>query len=82
MPCRVMILRADDPAQTRAVSIPDDVSAEEALRHATQLIAELQSAQPDTPWSDIEAALEDQGFTSIETLVGPVWCTQRPRGRT
>ncbi|MFO7604634.1 MAG: hypothetical protein R6X06_12605 [Gammaproteobacteria bacterium] len=68
---RLMILPAHDYKSTRLVKIPDDFEAHEVFRHVTGIIAEVEEQNPGYQWDDILSALEDQGFESVEFILGP-----------
>jgi hypothetical protein len=67
----LMILSARDPEDIRLVRVPADYEPHEAYRHVTGLIAAVEEENPDYDWTDIEAALEDNGFSSVEFVLGP-----------
>jgi hypothetical protein len=67
----LMILSARDPEDIRLVRVPADYEPHEAYRHVTGLIAAVEEENPDYDWADIEAALEDNGFSSVEFVLGP-----------
>ncbi len=66
-----MILPAGDPQGIRLVRVPDDYEQHEAYRHVTGLIAGIEEQNPDYSWADIEAVLDDNGFESVEFILGP-----------
>ena len=55
----------------RLLSIPEDFSERDAVRHVTALIAEIQEEEGEMRWEELAAALEDHGFTSVEFTCGP-----------
>ncbi|HUT41397.1 MAG TPA: hypothetical protein VM011_08660 [Gammaproteobacteria bacterium] len=67
----LMILSARDPKNIRLVRVPADFEAHEAYRHVTALIATVEENDPDYDWADIEALLEDNGFSSVDFILGP-----------
>ena len=67
----LMILSARDPKNIRLVRVPDDFEPHEAYRHVTALIAAVEENDPDYDWADIEALLEDNGFSSVDFILGP-----------
>jgi len=67
----LMILSASDPEDIRLVRVPADYEPHEAYRHVTGLIAAVEEENPDYDWADIEAALEDNGFSNVEFVLGP-----------
>lgn len=71
MSTKVMILPSKSPEQIRLVGIPEDMHEQEAYRHATGVIAAAEEANPNYTWEDIEDALDDQGFLSVEFVLGP-----------
>ena len=71
MPETLMILSARDPENIRLVRVPSDYEPHEAYRHVTGLIAAAEEDNPDYDWADIEALLEDKGFSSVEFILGP-----------
>lgn len=71
MPDTLMILSARDPKDIRLVRVPADFEPHEAYRHVTALIAAVEEDDPDYDWADIEAVLEDNGFSSVSFVLGP-----------
>ena len=71
MSVRLMVLPAGEPGAIRVVSIPVDVEEQEAFRHATGIISEVQEENPDYAWLDIEDALEKHGYRVLEFVLGP-----------
>jgi len=67
----LMILSARDPENIRLVRVPADFEPQEAYRHVTALIAAVEENDPDWDWADIEAILEDNGFSSVDFILGP-----------
>ncbi|MEZ5541810.1 MAG: hypothetical protein R3F42_07185 [Pseudomonadota bacterium] len=70
-PANLMVLSAHDPERIRLVRVPADYEPHEAYRHVTALIAAVEEDDPDYDWSDIEALLEDNGFSSVDFILGP-----------
>ena len=68
---QLMLLPATSPSAMRLVKIPYDFESHEAFRRVTGLIAEVEHENPDYDWEDIEAILEDQGFETVEFVLGP-----------
>lgn len=68
---RLMILPAHDYKSIRLVKIPDDFEEHEVFRHVTGIIAEVEEQTPDYQWDDVQAALEDHGFETVEFILGP-----------
>lgn len=66
-----MLLPAATPPAMRLIRIPDDYESQEAFRRVTGLIAEVEGNDPDYDWEDIQAMLEDQGFETVEFVLGP-----------
>ncbi|MFQ5469928.1 MAG: hypothetical protein ACE5EH_06415 [Gammaproteobacteria bacterium] len=71
MNTRLMILPSIKYDQVRLVKIPDDMEANEAYRCATSLIAGIQEEAGEYTWDDIEQELEDNGFETVEFILGP-----------
>jgi hypothetical protein len=71
VPDTLMILSARDPENIRLVRVPADYEPHEAYRHVTGLIAAVEEDDPDCEWADIEAVLEDNGFSSVHFILGP-----------
>lgn len=71
MPNMLMILPAQDSKKIRAIKVPDDFEAQEAFRRVTGLIAAIEESNPQYRWDDIQAMLEDNGFESVDFLLGP-----------
>jgi hypothetical protein len=68
---RLMVLPSAKPEGIRVVSIPDDVEAQEAFRHATGVISGVEESEPDYTWEDIEDALDEHGYRVLEFVLGP-----------
>jgi len=68
---KLMILPSKNPAKVRLVAIPEDLDAQEAFRHATGVIAELEEEDPAGPMEAIYEALEERGFRRVEFVLGP-----------
>jgi hypothetical protein len=68
---KLMILSATDPREIRLVRVPDDYEEHEAYRHVTGMIAAIEENDADYGWDDIEAALSDEGFESVDFILGP-----------
>lgn len=71
MSTKVMILPSKKPEQIRLVGIPEDMHEQEAFRYATGVIAAAEEANPNYTWEDIEDALDDKGFLSVNFVLGP-----------
>lgn len=71
MSCKVMVLPSSDSAQIRLVTLPDDMEAHEAFRHATGVIAAAEEANAEYTWEEIEDALDAHGFKTLEFVLGP-----------
>ena len=67
----LMILPAKDANAIRLVRIPDDLEKHEAFRHVTSLIGTVEETNPNYSWSDIAEVLEDNGFETVEFILGP-----------
>jgi hypothetical protein len=68
---RLMVLPSAKPEGIRVVSIPDDVEAQEAFRHATGVISGVEESDSDYTWEDIEDALDEHGYRVLEFVLGP-----------
>ncbi len=68
---KLMILPAKDPNTVRLVRIPEDYDPHEVFRHVTGLIAQVEEENPTYQWPDIEMALEDHGFETVDFILGP-----------
>ena len=68
---KLMILPSNDHEKIRLVRIPDDYEEHEVYRFATGLIAGIEEQIPDYNWDDIMEALEEQGFSEVEFILGP-----------
>lgn len=71
MSTRIMLLPSRDSSKVRLIEVPEDLKEQEAYRHATGIIAAIEEKSPDWSWDDIEDALEEHGFRSIEFIMGP-----------
>lgn len=68
---RIMVLPSRHPEQLRVVSIPEDIEAHDAYRHATGIIAAVQEENSDCTWEDLQEALEAHNFRVLEHVLGP-----------
>ncbi len=68
---KIMVLPATEAADIRIVCIPDDVEAQEAFRHVTGVISEVEEHNPDYQWEDIEDALDEHGYQVQAFVLGP-----------
>jgi len=71
MNTRYMLLPAKDPAKARLLRMPEDMEEHEAFRCVTGVIGEVQDAAADWEWEDVLDALEINGFTSVDFILGP-----------
>jgi len=68
---RLMILPSKDLGRVRLVTIPTDISPQEAYRFVTGLVSEVPRAD-EQGWVDaVMDSLEDQGFARVDFLLGP-----------
>jgi hypothetical protein len=67
----LMILPASDAKSIRLIRIPDDYESHEAFRHVTGLIAAVEEQNPGCDTDEIMTVLEDQGFETVEFILGP-----------
>lgn len=68
---RLMILPSKDLGRVRLVTIPKDISPQEAYRFVTGLVSEVPRAD-EQGWVDaVMDSLEDQGFARVDFLLGP-----------
>jgi hypothetical protein len=75
MSTRVMLLPSSkNTERARIVALPSDMSDKEAVRSITGLIGAIQQESDDYSWEeDILPKLEEHGFQSVETCIGPAW---------
>jgi len=71
MSVRLMVLPAGEPGGIRVVSIPEDREEQEAFRHVTGIISEVEESAPEYAWEDIEDALEEHGYRVLDFVLGP-----------
>jgi len=71
MSARLMILPACAHEKVRLVRIPRDMEAHEAYRHATGVISRVEEMNPDYDWQEIEDALDEHGFETVDFVLGP-----------
>jgi len=71
MSIKLMVLPASAPEKIRLVTIPRDIEKHEAFRHATGVISQVEEANPDYDWDDLEDALESHGFQTVDFVLGP-----------
>lgn len=68
---KLMILPGRRSETIRLVSIPEDVESHEAFRHVTGVISNVEERIPDYTWDDLEDALEEHGYRSVDFILGP-----------
>lgn len=66
-----MLLPSHNVANIRLLRIPNDYQGQEAFRHITGLIAEVEANNPKCVWDDIAEHLETQGYEVMNFLLGP-----------
>lgn len=71
MECNIMVLPSIHPEKTRVLRIPADMDRKEAFRYATGVIAESEECSPDCDWDEIEDALNEHGFETLDFVLGP-----------
>ena len=69
MDTRLMLLPAANIDQIRLLEIPSDYEEHEAFRHVVGIIAAAEEQEGTV--EDIIEALEEQGFMSVNFLLGP-----------
>ncbi|MBD3670424.1 MAG: hypothetical protein HUJ29_06590 [Gammaproteobacteria bacterium] len=73
MPERLMLLPCKTFELPVLVSVPEDFGKEEAFRHVTGLIAQVEEDDPAAfARDDIVDILEQHGFTEVVYEMGPV----------
>lgn len=69
---RLMLLPCKKFDRPVLVNVPDDFGEEEAFRHVTGLIAQVEEKDPATfSRDDVLDLLEAHGFTEVEYQLGP-----------
>lgn len=68
---KFMILPSKDVANIRLLRILTDYTAQEAFRHVTGIIAELENSDAACTWDDIAEQLETQGYEIVKFVQGP-----------
>ncbi len=71
MNTRYMLLPAHDSARIRLLQMPEDMEEHEAFRCVTGVIGGVQDASSDWDWEDVLDALENNGFSNVEFILGP-----------
>jgi hypothetical protein len=66
-----MILPSKDSTEIRLLRVPEDFETHEVFRHATGVIAGVESENPDYGWEDIAEALEEEGYEVVDFILGP-----------
>lgn len=66
-----MLLPSHDVAKIRLLRIPNDYEGQEAFRHITGLIADVEARNSKFTWDDIAEHLETQGYEVMKFLLGP-----------
>jgi len=69
MDTRLMLLPAATIEQTRLLEIPKDYEEHEAFRHVVGIVAAVEEQEGTV--EDIIEALEEQGFITLNFLLGP-----------
>jgi len=68
---RLMVLPSKDVSRIRLVTVPEDMSAHEAYRYVTGLVAEVERTGEDQWVENVLDLLEDHGFEGIDFTLGP-----------
>jgi hypothetical protein len=68
---RLMILPSKDHTQIRLLRVPEDYETHEVYRHATGVIAGVESDNPEYRWDDIAEVLEEAGYEMVDFILGP-----------
>ncbi|WP_295453852.1 hypothetical protein [uncultured Thiodictyon sp.] len=76
---QLMLLPSTDPSRSLLVRLPQDLAPAEAYRQVTGVIAALESANGHgggpggarVPVEEVIDALEEQGFESLDLILGP-----------
>lgn len=71
MDCEVMVLPSQTADKIRVLKIPADMERQEAYRYATGVIAEAEGDAGNCSWEDIEDALDEHGFETLDYVMGP-----------
>jgi hypothetical protein len=66
-----MVLPCKDVGRIRVVTVPEDMSVQEAYRLVGGLITEIPSKEEGSWVEDLLDALEDQDFESVDFILGP-----------
>lgn len=72
MECNLMVLPSKHPEKIKVLKIPADMHRKEAFRYATGVIAESEECSPNCDWDEIEDALNEHGFETLDFVLGPV----------
>ncbi|MCP3867361.1 MAG: hypothetical protein GY703_04540 [Gammaproteobacteria bacterium] len=68
---KLMILPSAKLDGIRLVAIPEDLDSPEAFRHVTGVISAVEESDPDYTWEDIEDALDEHGYRTMDFILGP-----------
>ena len=68
---KLMVFPSIKHDQIKLMKVPDDFEEHEAYRCATSVISELQESNKDCTWEDVEDVLEENGFVTVEHVLGP-----------
>jgi len=68
---KLMILPAQDATKIRLIKLPDDYEEHEVYRHVVGIISQVEEADADYDWDDIETALEEHDMYPVEFILGP-----------
>ncbi len=66
-----MILPAAQTRHLRLLRVPPDYERQEAYRHVTAVMAEVQERNGYWDWEDLSQALEARGFIPLDFILGP-----------
>lgn len=68
---RIMLLPSKDVGRVRLVTVPEDMSAQEARRCVAGLMSEVPREDDDQWLEEALDALEDHGFEPADFILGP-----------
>ena len=68
---KLILLPGADNKSCRILRMPEDMDDHEAFRNVTGIIAGLEERDGVVNPEDLDDALEDHGFVSVDYIVGP-----------
>lgn len=68
---KLILLPGADSRSCRILRMPEDMDDQEAFRNVTGIIAGLEEQGPGVTPDELDDALEDNGFETLDYIIGP-----------